>query len=554
MTGGGRLVVTMVVLLAVGCGGGGDGDGPVATEPVPIPEVDLSSLEEAAQQQLRTVREELEAVLAMPGVDDGARSVAYGRAGVAYHAYGFLDSAEAAYVNAQALAPRDVRWPYYLGHVNRVRGRIEQAIESFERASDLSPGAVPILVHLGLLELDRDRPQQAALYFERALESDPGSAAAVFGLGKAALAAGDHATAAEKFEKTLELDPSATEVQYSLGLAYRGLGREDEAVAMIESRGKGPVAMADPLMQQLQQIRGGWRVHQDRGVRHFQEGDLEAALAEFELAAEAAPEEPTVQVNLGSALSRLGRFREAVRAYEAAIAVSPGIVMAQFNLGTLAARFGHDAKAVEHYEAALAADPGHANSHFNLANALRRIGRHADAVPHYRIVIEADPANPDARRAEVFALLRLERYGDALERLEQGVAALPDDDVLQNTLVRVLAAAPVDGVRDGKRALELGQQLVDRDPGLGNMVAFAQAAAEAGQFAKAAETQLAVLAAVRQANPGRELPDLEADYRRYLAGEPSRIPWPKDDPRVTPRPLPPPDAADPWAPESDVSG
>jgi tetratricopeptide (TPR) repeat protein len=515
---------------------------------VAIPEPDLSRHEETARRQVATAREELAAVLNMPGVADEARADAYGRVGMAYHAYGLLDAAEAAYRNATALAPAEARWWYYLGHAQKERGDLDAAAASFGRATEVAPESIPSAVALGRIELDRGNTDQAVRHFERAAEVDPGSAAALVGLGQAALASGDHAAAAERFERALAIDPAAGQVRYSLGLAYRGLGREDEAAELLAAGGGDPVRMDDPWMAALDGMRGGFRVHLDRGTRHFEEGRLEEALAEFRAAADEAPDDPTVLVNLGSTLTKLERYGEAVEAYRAALAAAPDTVMAHFNLGTLAARFGHDDRAIEHYEAALAIDPSHASSHFNMANALRRLARHDDALPHYRAVLAADPGNRAARHGEVFALLRLERYAEAKQRIEEGVAALPDDPVLEIALVRVLAAAPVEGVRDGERALGLARSLAEeRGQGMGNMLAYAQAAAEAGQFDEAVRIQEAVIEQARRANVGPVLRDLEADYRSYQARKPSRVPWPKADPLLTPRPVPKPAEADPWA-------
>jgi tetratricopeptide (TPR) repeat protein len=305
--------------------------------------------------------------------------------------------------------------------------------------------------------------------------------------------------------------------------------------------------MADPWMHDIEELRGGWRVHQDRGVRLFQEGKFEEAITELDLAAAAAPGEPAVQVNRGSALTKLGRYAEAVEAYRAAIGANPREVMAHFNLGTLAARFGHDEEAVRHYEAALAADPADAGSHFNLGNALRRLGRPAEALPHYRAVIEANPANQPARQAEVFTLMRLGRWKEATERIEQALTTAPEDKLLRNILVRVLAAAPAEDVRDGRRALQLGDQLTQSDPGVGSMLAYAMAAAEVGEWDKALEIQAAALEAAKKTVGGKVVREIEQAYLDYKAKKAPRVPIPESDPLMTPPRLPPPDGPDPWA-------
>ena len=87
---------------------------------VKIPYPSMERLDEAVQHQLTERREALEAALAKPGAKPGEHSIAYGEAGMLFHAYNFLDAAEACYHNAEILEPEEFRWPYYLGHVYRM--------------------------------------------------------------------------------------------------------------------------------------------------------------------------------------------------------------------------------------------------------------------------------------------------------------------------------------------------------------------------------------------------------------------------------------------------
>jgi Tfp pilus assembly protein PilF len=73
----------------------------------------------------------------------------------------FHAPAEASLENAQALAPSDMRWPYYLGHLYRVRGDIPNARAAFERALRAAPGDVPAMVWLGETALDEGGAEAA---------------------------------------------------------------------------------------------------------------------------------------------------------------------------------------------------------------------------------------------------------------------------------------------------------------------------------------------------------------------------------------------------------
>ena len=58
------------------------------------------------------------------------------------------------------------------------------------------------------------------------------------------------------------------------------------------------------------------------------------------------------------------------------------------------------------------------------------------------------------------ALVRLRRYREARDRLADAMNIYPDQPGFAHALARVLAAAPDDGVRDGRRALALVQTLL----------------------------------------------------------------------------------------------
>ncbi|MHC4427552.1 MAG: tetratricopeptide repeat protein, partial [Planctomycetota bacterium] len=426
-----------------------------------------------------------------------------------YHAYDLRETAQACYRNAQQLEPQDPRWPYYLAHLHRAEGRFERSTDSFRRVLELRPDSVPALVHLAQAQLEQNRHDLAEPLFRRALQAEPGCPPALVGLGKIASARGDHAEAARRFEAAVQADPRATEVNYLLAIAYRNLGQRERASALMDRRGPGRARVDDPLMTQLKSLASGWPILQNRGVALYQMERYEEALAEFRKAAEVAPEEPMVRINLGSTLTNLGDLDGAEREFREALRINPESALAHFNLGTILARFGDDPSAIGHYWTALRHDPDYLNVHFNLANALRRTGSFGDASRHYRRVVEGDPRRAQARLAEALALIRLHRWREAAGRLEEGAEALPEYRPFRHALVRLLAASPVDDVRDGDRALALAQALVNEERSLPHVAALAMAAAETGDFRLALEWQARAIEAATAA--GRT--DLLADLR-----------------------------------------
>src|SRR6185436_4022601 len=82
--------------------------------PIRLP--DVSDMEASVQRQITSQFETVTRLAREHAAPDVLAS-AYGTLGSLLFAANRDDTAETAYLHAQALAPGDVRWPYYLGHV-----------------------------------------------------------------------------------------------------------------------------------------------------------------------------------------------------------------------------------------------------------------------------------------------------------------------------------------------------------------------------------------------------------------------------------------------------
>src|SRR5262245_6332255 len=121
-------------------------------QPVPLP--DLSNTAASVREQVRDRYAALQ-----PRIDDqrGAaadRGNAFGELGKLFLAAEFREQAEKCFLNAEALAPSDMRWPYYLGQLYKQKGDGARSIAAFERVLKLKPDDVPTLIALGSAYVD----------------------------------------------------------------------------------------------------------------------------------------------------------------------------------------------------------------------------------------------------------------------------------------------------------------------------------------------------------------------------------------------------------------
>lgn len=519
-----RLAVVLVAstLLATGCR-----DAVPALRPVVMP--DLSTMTSSVQTQIR------EAAAAVARARDdrssapGALADAYGRLGTLFMAADLADAAEPCLLNAQTLAPSDLRWPYYLGHVNRNRGDLAAAAAFFERALELKPDDVASLVWRGDVQLALGKPEDAEGPFAKALSLQPNSLSARFGLGRTALARQDYKRAVAHLEAVLAQDPEAAGAHYPLAMAYRGLGDLAKADTHLEQREDHAILPADPLMVELDELLESPQAYESRGIRALDRKDWAEAIRLFGKGLAIAPDHAALRHRLGTAQYMAGDIANARLQFEEAVRLSPGHHLAQYSLGVLLQSDGRHADAIERFNAALESRPSHTPARVRLAASLRRTGRAREAVSHYEQVVQLHPDNSEARFGHAVALVQAGRHRDAAERLAEGMKLFPDQTVFAHGLARLLATAPDDRVRDGRRAMTLVQEVVKQGRTLDLGATVAMSYAELGQFEQAATIQRDLIAAAKQGGLNDLVPRLAANLALYQRRQPCRTPWTTDE-------------------------
>ncbi|HVL37289.1 MAG TPA: tetratricopeptide repeat protein [Burkholderiales bacterium] len=205
---------------------------------------------------------------------------------------------------------------------------------------------------------------------------------------------------------------------------------------------------------------------QARGLELHAQGEVAAALREFERATALAPQAPLAWHNRGLARRQLRDCEGAVADFTRALELAPKLFQAWYQRGNCRQVLGDYAAAVDDYTHALAL-PGqiHARflAHFGRADAYRRLARLDEAHADYSRVLElrrdttalrarawveayrarwrqahddlarylheTQAKEPDAAHAVIMAVLALERIGESgaplLEQWQRFAAAAP---------------------------------------------------------------------------------------------------------------------------------
>ena len=517
------------VVAAAGCSGGG----PAAESETPptaaLP--DLSAADLFVRDQVRAQHASLMAIVQTPTANAARRAAAYGDMGKLLMAAALHDAAEPHLRRARTLAPDDTRWPYYLGHLYRTTGALEDSVAAFDEVLRLRPDDALTLLWLGEVYLLLGQPEEAEPLFGRQLAMQPDSVVAHVGLGRAALAGNDYARAVRFLEEGLRLSgQTAVGVHYPLALAYRGLGRLDRAEAHMRQRADVAILAEDPLMEELDTLIESPRAYERRGNRALSRRDWVTAAGYFRRGLVLEPADPTLRHRLGTVLFQMGDPGGALAAFERILQTAPDFALAHFSLGVLLEGAGRRPEAIERLEAAVGHEPGYVEARLALAGLLRREGRFEEALAQYEQLMEAgaagDPRIEEAPFGHAVTLVRLGRHADARNRFGEGMAAYPDQPFFVHALARLLSGATDPGVRDGARALALMEALPEaaRDLDLGESMAMALA--ERGRFGEAGNWQRAAID--RAARGGRA--DLVPRMREKLTHYDRGLPWRSDDP------------------------
>lgn len=541
-----RALALIAVCLALALGGCRAPAGKEALRDVSLP--DLDRLDPSVATQIRGKYAALTRIRESAGASDAQLGAAHGEYGMLLHAAENLEAAEPAYLNAQALMPSDPRWPYYLAHVRRTEGRTAESVALLNRTLELRPNDLATLVWLGRASQDQGQVEMAEKYFLQAQSIAPKTVAVLAGLGQIALARKDFTRAIALLEEGLSINPQASSLYSQLAAAYRGVGKHDEAEALQKRWRNTDVPVPDPLREDLDLALESGLSYELRGVRVMTDGDYESAV-EFFRRGVALTEANTqlgrsLRHKLGTALYLSGNTAEAVKHFEEVVRLEPAegqdepSAKAHYSLGVIMASDGRVDGAIAHFTRAVEFSPNYLEARLALGDALRRAGRVEASLEHYADAVRSNPRAAEARFGYAMALVRLRRYAAARDWLVESTRVQPDRPELTHALARLLAAAPDDRVRDGRRALALIEELFKsfKTTDVGETMAMTMA--ELGEFQQAVGIQRGVLDAARRAGNDADVRRMTANLRLYERGQPCRTPWPDDDPVHRPSPGP----------------
>ncbi len=524
-----------------------------------VPEPDLSQLPAVDAQRLRDYR-----ALTANALDHAAEPMqaqlaanTFGDLCARYLHYELHEAAAACLEQLRELAPADFQWAYFKLLLHIALGDLEAARTSAEEALTIRPDDPPTLIRLAELHVAAGDVDAAEAAYEAAIAAYPESATAQVGLGYIALERNDPAKALQIFQEVAASQPEGSEANHHVGLAYRALGDADRAAEAWRLNQDVLIPMYDPLLERLRPLEEDVTLPLDRAVAAAAEGDHERAVtlyeeilaanetdeeAHFRLAGSLLvlgdsgrgerhlrraialnPEHPGAHFALAMFLAREGRRAEAAAHLERAADLMPDNLPWRLQRAQMRAASGNSAGAIEELEQIVALDPGMVEARRMLSAVLVGAGRTEEAAVHLQALVALAPDDLQARFNLGLMHFESGRYAEARRTLDETLGRFPGDVATRHLLARLLAVSPDDAVRDGARAVELAQSVVDEQPALDHLETLAMAMAEAGRFDDAVTWQQRALEAERQAAGGNSPQRLDR-LALYQARQPLRAP------------------------------
>ena len=461
-----------------------------------------------------------------------------------------LEEAEQIYDHARELRPQGAVAYFGLGKAAAVRGDHEKAIELFDKTLSLQPEASEVRYPLAqayrqLGDLDKAREHlslrgddvvrfadplgssvmrlatAAAFEIVLSLARDAGSIPEQEFLGFALSQLGDDKGTIAQLEQGLQLEQYAetksapselARIQYVLGGLLVKDSRDDEAIryfqsaidldpSLIDTRVKlgNALARRERLDEALEAYGAVLTAHPDNPAALLKQaavlmnmGREAAAQPLLERLIEVEPNRSETLVRLGSILERKRDVEGAIAVYRQASELDlplPEAVQIRFLLGNVLRQAGALEDAMAEYAWIVEADQDFLPALAALAGLRGQLGQFDEAAALYSQWIAKEPQKLNARLGEVTALIANDRFLEARERLEAGLAALPDNLTLKDVLARHLAVCPDHSVRDGARAVELALEVYQQIPSAESIETLAMAYAQARRFEEAIEWQ-----------------------------------------------------------------
>ncbi|MFK7818617.1 MAG: tetratricopeptide repeat protein [Planctomycetaceae bacterium] len=224
-----------------------------------------------------------------------------------------------------------------------------------------------------------------------------------------------------------------------------------------------------------------------RGIAHLNQGDVKAAIKDFNEVIRRNPNDPNAYVNRGNAYREQGQFKKAIDDYSKAVNLDNDHFLAMHNRALLQTQLEKYDLALKDLNAAVLLNQEYPEAHNARGDVYQLQDRYEEAEKEFTQAIKLYPRYADAYINRAAVRIELEKYDDARKDYSQATLLAPDDASGMNDFAWFLATCPDKEFRNGDRAVDIATTAVEltRERDWSSLDTLGAAYAEAEKFAQA---------------------------------------------------------------------
>ena len=321
-------------------------------------------------------------------------------------------------VTPNAISPRN-----NLGVALAERGDVNQAMELFNEVLKMKPGNTEAHLNLGKLLADQGKYDEAMRHYKEVLRLLPNDAAAYQHVAVMLVNDGRLEEAIEVLRKGLEYKPrNSAMLHIGLGTIYMQQGKVDQAI---------------PEFQIAVRQRPDSTTFNNLGVALSLKGKIDEAIKCHKKAIQLDPRNAEAYYNLGNIFYSQDNFKKAIGEYEKAVSINPKYTKAHINLGVSLMEEGWLDQAARHLAEALKIEPNNVMAHYNMAAVMTEGDWLEEAVKEYRQVLQLQPQDANVHCALGDVLVKQARYEEAAAEYNEALRINPQNSQAQEGLKKI---------------------------------------------------------------------------------------------------------------------
>ncbi len=390
---------------------------------------------------------------------------------------------------------------------------IEAATKAIELLDDDPSERSKVLV---LRALARDPGPEKSKDLDAAVEADPENVEALQARAALRLQAGEVDGAIEDLQNVLTRDPSNQAIAQAAVQQLVELNRSEDALA---------------LLSKTIEAKPSEALYRLRAILYRMDGKEEEALADLNKALAMQPKDPVALLQRAEIAIFKGDIKSAKSDLRSAVRLAPQVAdatQAIYVRCLIANEEGRTSDAINDMKKLVEREPDNLGRRFQLANLYQVDGRPRKAIETFTQILEREPGNVLALRSRADARLGVGAHDEAIRDYERALEAADEDDPeelsgILNNLAWVLSTSPEEELRDGERALELGERAAKLTDYKEAHILSTLAAchAEVGDFENAVRWSEKSVELARAEEHG-QLEQLEKELESFRDGKPWR--------------------------------